>query len=155
MKIDKIYTDGASRGNPGLSSYAVIVFNGDEIFRYGKAFECSTNNRMEILAGITALDIISNSRSAGDIGPEEKIPIYSDSALLCNMFNKGWLSSWQRNNTVNFHANPDLLWRLIESANKAEHYEFIWVRAHSGIKGNEMADRECNQLLDNFNKTKL
>lgn len=154
MKIDKIYIDGASRGNPGLASYAVIVYQPDgKIKKLGEVFEFKTNNQMELLAGCHALRHIANAINAGEIPEGKVINIYTDSALLANMFNKGWIYKWEVKNTIDNHPNSDLIWSLLLGSYKVENkFKFNWIKGHSGIEGNELADQHCNQLLDIYGK---
>lgn len=153
MNIDKIYIDGASRGNPGRASYAVIIYTKEgKILRRGEVFEHRTNNQMEILAGAKALFFITKARESGEIPADYQVVIHTDSALLSNMFNKGWIYRWEVKKTIDDHANNDLIWNILLQSYKAGPFKFKWVKGHNGDKGNEEADRYCNQLLDNYGK---
>lgn len=153
MKIREIYTDGASRGNPGLASYAVIIHDIEgRIHKRGEVFEFKTNNQMEILAGCKALQFITESRNSGDIPKDYEVPIYTDSALLCNMFNKKWIYRWEITGTINKRANNDLLWQILLQSYDAGKFRFKWVKGHSDNVGNKLADEYCNELLDGYGK---
>lgn len=146
MEIKEIYVDGASRGNPGLASYAVIIYFIDgSIKKLGEVFEFKTNNAMEILAVAKAMQFIENH-------PQDSIVnIYSDSQLVVNMFNKGWIFNWQRKNTIDIRPNADLLWQVLLQAYKIwEKYKLNWVRGHGDCKGNIEADAYCNELLNKY-----
>jgi ribonuclease HI len=145
--IKEIYIDGASRGNPGRASYAVIIYGYEgEVIKRGEIFDNKTNNQMEFLAGCKALQFISESPT-----PNRRIPIYSDSKLLCDMFNKSWIYRWEANNTIDEHPNSDLIWKLLLTSYKiGKIFKFIWVKGHSDNQGNIEADKYCNYLLDNY-----
>ena len=104
----KIYTDGACANNPGKGGYGIVLMykkeNGDVVQKnLSKGFEMTTNNRMELLAVIDAL----NSLKA----PCE-IELYSDSKYVVDSVTKGWAKSWQKNGWVKSDKKPQA--RLIK-----------------------------------------
>ena len=152
--INEIYTDGASRGNPGFASYAVIIRNDDgTITKRGEVFEFKTNNQMEILAGCKALQYITKERESGILPKDKLVCIYSDSALLCNMFNKRWINKWESDGSINWRPNNDLLKLILNQSRLAGEFKFVWVKGHSSNEFNQMADNYCNELMDNYGKS--
>src|SRR5690242_20319139 len=83
-----IYTDGAARGNPGPGGYGAILMWGTARKELSQGYRRTTNNRMELLAAITALQELK--RDGLDI------TIYSDSAYIVNTVEKGWLFDWAK-----------------------------------------------------------
>jgi ribonuclease HI len=130
-----IYTDGSSLGNPGPGGYGVVLRFGDKLKELSGGFRMTTNNRMEILAAIKALEALKD----GDF----KIKLHSDSKLLCDAFNRNWLTSWRKKGWKKADKKPVLnrdLWeRLVAYTDKMD-VEFIWVKAHDGNPDNERCD---------------
>lgn len=132
----KIYTDGSLDPNTGKSGYgAVIEYQGyDEIIEIGNCFKHSTNNRMELLAVIKAIDWFEWKCS---------ITVYSDSQYVVKAINNGWIKSWIKNgwfkSNGNKVKNADLWQQLIPLLDYHE-FRIKWVRGHNGNKGNERAD---------------
>lgn len=148
----KIYTDGAAQGNPGRGGYGVIMQYKDHIRELSQGFRLTTNNRMELLAVITALGEIK----------KEGIPvtIYSDSEYVINAVEKGWLWTWEKKNFAR-KANPDLWQRYIPLHRKFKP-KFQWVRGHAGHPENERCDylavsaaNSGNLLIDSYYEENL
>jgi ribonuclease HI len=127
----RIYTDGAAQGNPGPGGYGVILKFKDAVKELSEGFRLTTNNRMELLAVIKALQAIK----------KEGIPvmIYSDSEYVINAIEKGWLWSWQKKNFKD-KANPDLWQQYIPLHHKFQP-RFTWVKGHAGHPENERCDQ--------------
>ena len=133
MKKVEIYTDGACKGNPGPGGWgALIKYGGHEKEISGGDPE-TTNNRMELQAAISALNIL--------IEPCQ-IALYTDSKYVCEGITK-WVKGWQRNGWKNASKQPvrnaDLWHDLIEASARHE-IEWRWVKGHAGNEGNERAD---------------
>lgn len=137
-----IYTDGACKGNPGKGGWGVFIINEDtikkELFGYE---ELTTNNRMELLAAIKALDYFKK--------PME-IKLFTDS----NYLKQGitiWINGWKQNNWLNKQKknvkNIDL-WKKLDYLNNIHQVSWIWVKAHVGNPGNERADLLANKAID-------
>lgn len=127
MKCLQIFTDGSSLGNPGPGGYAaIIVYDGREIIvRGGEAR--ATNNRMEMLAIIQALEWVSNE------GLQAPIELFSDSRLIVESLNKNWKRK----------ANLDL-WERLDRARKklqSSQIRFQWVKGHANHSHNNRCDR--------------
>jgi ribonuclease HI len=132
-----IYTDGACFGNPGPGGYAAVLRYGERTKQISGGFRLTTNNRMEIKAVIEALKAVKSTQ-------KYKIKIYTDSKLIVNAFNQGWLlkwkeKSWMRNRKEKV-LNPDL-WQELLMLSENHELELNWVEGHTGIPDNELCDK--------------
>jgi len=129
-----IYTDGSSLGNPGPGGYGAILRYGAHARELSGGFQCTTNNRMEILAVIEALAALKEPC---------RVTIHSDSRYVINAITKGWARRWQRNgwmrNKKERAINPDL-WKRLLTVIEPHEVEFVWVRGHAGDADNERCD---------------
>jgi len=132
------YTDGACSGNPGPGGWGVLMraMAGDEILRE-RAFSGgeaqTTNNRMELLAAITALEALSKPAA---------ITIVTDSAYVKNGVT-GWIHGWKRNGWKTAAKKPVKnveLWQRLDAAQQRHEVTWHWVRGHAGHPENERAD---------------
>lgn len=142
-----IYTDGSCLGNPGPGGWAAILKSGDQRKELSEGFRRTTNNRMEFLAFIEALKAIKSKN--------RKIKIYSDSNLLVQTLNKGWLKSWKsRAWKKSNKKTPENLDLLIEIDELNEKYkpEINWVKAHAGNEENEICDMLAKKAAENPTK---
>ena len=132
MKSVEIYTDGSCEPNPGPGGWGyVILENGYEDFTdYGGAID-TTNNRMEIMAVIEAMNQFEYPVEA---------TIYSDSKYVVNGITS-WVDGWERNNYKDGTIKNRDLWMLISDHKTAHNIKAKWVPAHMGVKYNEQADR--------------
>lgn len=126
-----IYTDGAASGNPGPGGYGVVLQAGKHYKELSEGFRRTTNNRMELLAVIVALEALKN--------PGSKVKIFTDSKYVCDSVEKGWVFGWEK---VRFKKkkNPDLWIRFLKIYRKHD-VRFQWVKGHANIPGNERCDR--------------
>lgn len=139
-----IYTDGASRGNPGPGGYGVVLKYKKHRKELSAGFKKTTNNRMELLAVIVGLEALK----------EEKLPvtIYSDSKYVVDAVDKGWLWSWVKKDFKD-KKNKDL-WKRFIPAYKKQKVKFKWVKGHAGNPENERCDAlavaaaQGNRLLE-------
>ena len=135
-----IYTDGACANNPGKGGYGIVLMYQDKNGathqkNLSKGFELTTNNRMELLAVIDALDSLKTSCN---------IKLYSDSKYVVDAINQNWLDGWVQKNwklgTKNPVKNIDLWKRLISSMSN-HNIEFIWVKGHASNEFNNLCDK--------------
>lgn len=138
MKL-KIYTDGSARGNPGPGGYGAILVWGSHVKELSAGYKRTTNNRMELMAVIVALESLTKE------GLE--VEIYTDSKYVCEAVEKGWLWNWIR---INFKdkKNPDL-WRRFALLYKKHNIKFFWVKGHAGHPENERCDKLATYAADN------
>ena len=136
----KIYTDGACKGNPGKGGYGAILTFVDSQGQYHEkeltqGYELTTNNRMELLAAIVALEALKR--------PSEVI-LYSDSKYLVDAINQKWIDGWIAKNwkqgTKSEVKNIDL-WKRLLKAQEPHKVEYVWVKGHAGHEYNERCDR--------------
>ncbi len=125
------YTDGGASGNPGPGGFGVVLMSGHHLKEISRAYRLTTNNRMELLAVIAALEALRH--------PGTHIDIHSDSKYVVDAITKGWLQNWVRKGFKD-RKNPDL-WRRYLTAAKPHHVRFHWVKGHSGDRYNERADQ--------------
>ncbi len=136
-----IYTDGACRGNPGPGGWgAVLSYKGTTKEFYGGEQE-TTNNRMELMAVIQALETLSRPC---------KVQINSDSKYVLQGITE-WMDNWKKRGwkTASKGAvkNEDL-WRRLDTARARHQIEWKWVKGHSGHHGNDRADKLANLGID-------
>jgi ribonuclease HI len=133
MARDKIiiYTDGAARGNPGPGGYGVVMTYGDYRKELAQGYRLTTNNRMELLAVIVALEQLKHNGS--------EVTIFSDSRYVCEPVNKQWLFDWERKGFKK-KKNADLWKRFLELYRK-HRVQLVWVKGHSNIPENERCDQ--------------
>jgi ribonuclease HI len=146
----KIYTDGACANNPGKGGYGIVLMcekqDGSIVQKnLSRGFELTTNNRMELLAVIDALNALKN--------PCE-IELYSDSKYVVDAINQNWLSGWVlknwKLNTKNPVKNIDL-WEKLLIAMKPHDIKFIWVKGHASNEYNNLCDKLAVEARSNEN----
>jgi ribonuclease HI len=142
MKVN-IYTDGAARGNPGPGGYGVVLIAGKHYKELSAGYRKTTNNRMELLAVISALEAMKVEGI--------HITIHTDSKYVCDAVTKGWLFNWQRTNFKD-KKNADLWTQFLRLYPKNK-ITFMWVKGHAGHKENERCDVLATQAADD--KTNL
>lgn len=156
-----IFTDGASRGNPGNGGFGAVLIYADSVIELGGKENNTTNNRMEIKASIEAISKLSKIPLHL---PIQKIEIYTDSSYLINGIIK-WVNGWQKNGwktkTKDEVLNRDLWEDLLESIEKLNEVngsapEILWkyVGGHIGIEGNERCDEIATAFADSLDGKK-
>src|SRR5215211_7842065 len=133
-----IYTDGACSGNPGPGGWGAVLRYGvhvKEIYD-GESGE-TTNNRMELMAAIQALESLTRP---------SVVQLHTDSAYLRNGITS-WLPKWKLNGWMTAEKKPVKnadLWARLEAAIEHHDIEWLWVKGHAGDPGNERADELAN-----------
>lgn len=137
MKKITIYTDGSSRGNPGRGGWgAILDFQGRRKELSG-GYRLTTNNRMELLAVIEALQILKESC---------EIKIVSDSKYVVDAVEKGWLSKWLQTGFKG-KKNEDL-WRRYWQVQRTHKVRFQWIKGHNLHPENERCDELATAAAD-------
>ena len=136
-----IYTDGACKGNPGPGGWGALIIDGDiENEIYGGESN-TTNNRMEIMAVIMALQTVNI---------KNEITVFTDSTYVQKGINE-WINKWKINGWKASNKkevkNKDL-WVQLDSLVTKLQINWIWIKGHSGHPGNERADYLANQGVD-------
>ena len=133
MKAVTIYTDGACSGNPGPGGWgAVLEYNGRRRELSGGEKE-TTNNRMELLAAISALEALKEPCA---------VTLYTDSQYFSNAVNLGWLRAWKRKGWRRKEGspkNPDL-WQRLDELLETHQVKVVWVKGHAENEGNNRCD---------------
>jgi ribonuclease HI len=129
VKID-IYTDGSARGNPGPGGYGIVMISGNYRKELAQGFRLTTNNRMELLAVIVALEQIK------DKGQE--VLVTSDSKYVVDSVEKGWVFNWVKKSFKD-KKNPDL-WKRFLKIYSCHKVKFKWVKGHNNHIENEKCD---------------
>jgi ribonuclease HI len=139
-KIVDIFTDGACSGNPGPGGWgALLRYDGIEKELNGAAAQ-TTNNRMELMAAIVALESLKRP---------VKARIHTDSMYLRDGITK-WIHDWKRRNWRTADKKPVKnvdLWQRLEAALERHEIEWIWVKGHAGHAENERADALARQAI--------
>lgn len=125
-----IYTDGASRGNPGPGGYGVVMLYGSLRKEISEGFRLTTNNRMELLSVIVGLESLKKEGSA--------VTIYSDSKYVVDAVEQKWVFGWEKKNFKD-KKNPDLWMRFLRIYRKHQ-VKFVWVKGHHVNKENNRCD---------------
>ena len=136
-----IFTDGACRGNPGPGGWGVLILlEGEEITLYGGE-KTTTNNQMEMMAAIKALEYFQEKKS---------IELVTDSNYLKDGIEK-WIHGWKKNGWKTSAKKPvknQELWMKIDALNHFHEVQWKWVKGHSGHRENEIADLLANKGID-------
>lgn len=126
-----IYTDGASRGNPGPGGYGAILKWGTTEKELSQGYRKTTNNRMELMAVIAALEALTKE--------ELSITIYSDSQYVVKAVEQGWLNNWIATDFKGGKKNKDL-WLRYHALSKKHRIKFVWVKGHASNAYNNRCD---------------
>lgn len=141
-----VYTDGGAIGNPGPGGYGVVIIppQGDRQEMSG-GYRRTTNNRMELMACIVALENLDGDRP---------IVLHSDSRYLVDAINKKWVFGWKKRGWKKADGNPAKnpdLWQRLLSRLASLTVEFRWVKGHAGHEWNERCDQLAGQAMSRPN----
>ncbi|MCF0206551.1 MAG: ribonuclease HI [Bacteroidales bacterium] len=126
-----IYTDGSSRGNPGPGGFGIVLMSGQYRKEVAQGFRRTTNNRMELLAVIIALEMLKVANS--------NVTLYTDSKYVANAINDNWLQGWVKKGFKNV-KNVDLWARFLKIYPK-HRVNFVWVKGHADNPFNNRCDQ--------------
>ena len=143
-----IYTDGAARGNPGPGGYGAVLYFVDpagklHVKELSAGFNCTTNNRMELLGVIVAFEALRRPCT---------IDLYSDSKYVIDAFNQHWVDGWLKRGWKNAKKEPVKnidLWKRLLAAKEPHQVTFHWVKGHAGHPENERCDELATTAADN------
>ena len=134
----EIWTDGACSGNPGPGGWGALLRYGTHTREICGGEGGTTNNRMELMAAIQALESLTRPAA---------IRLHTDSAYLRNGIT-AWLPAWKRNGWRTADKKPVKnadLWKRLEAAAAPHQVVWLWVKGHAGDPGNERADALANK----------
>lgn len=134
-----MYTDGASRGNPGPGGYGTILFWGGHRKELSAGYRYTTNNRMELMAVIAGLEALKRDNL--------KITVYSDSQYVVKAVEQGWLKNWIATNFKGGKKNKDL-WLQFNELARRNTIRFVWVRGHADNPYNNRCDELATAAAD-------
>jgi ribonuclease HI len=140
-----IHTDGACLGNPGPGGYAAVWEADDGPRELSGGRRLTTNNRMELLAAIVALEALAEPA---------KVVLVTDSRYVHDAIEKRWLAGWQKRGWVNAEKKPvknQDLWRRLIPLLARHSVSFRWVRGHTGHADNERCDVLAKQAANSRN----
>ena len=126
-----IYTDGAARGNPGPGGYGVVMMSGKHRKEISEGYRETTNNRMELMAVVIALETLKNEGT--------NVKLYTDSKYISDAVNKKWVFEWEKKRYKK-KKNVDLWQRFLNNYRK-HHVKIYWIKGHADILENERCDR--------------
>jgi ribonuclease HI len=140
-----VYTDGACSGNPGPGGWGAILMHGGVIKEISGGEAHTTNNRMEMMGVIRALEAIKNPRI---------VKVHSDSAYVINCFNNKWYVNWRRNGWRNSSKQPvenrDLWEEMLTQVERHTKVQWIKVKGHSTDEWNNRADELARAAAKKF-----
>lgn len=138
-----VYTDGACSGNPGPGGYGAVILKGDRRIEIAQGFRLTTNNRMELMACIAALESLK---------APAVVDLHSDSRYVVNGICKGWARKWRASGWMRTKSeaaeNADLWEKLLDLCDK-HRIRFFWVHGHAGNRENERCDQLATDAAQN------
>ena len=140
-KIIEIYTDGACRGNPGAGGWGALLISGDKRKTLHGGEPETTNNRMELMAAIEALNALKGRQS---------VVLHTDSKYVMDGLTQ-WLPNWKKRDWKTSARKPVKnkdLWQALDEAANNHDVTWKWVKGHNGDPGNEAADELANRGID-------
>ncbi|WP_415881410.1 ribonuclease HI [Neptuniibacter sp. QD72_48] len=141
MKIVEIFTDGACKGNPGPGGWGAVMRYGDAEKQLWGGEQDTTNNRMELLAAIKALETLNR--------PCEVV-LTTDSQYVRQGITE-WIDGWKKRGWKNSQKKPVKnadLWQRLDKATEPHSIDWRWVKGHSGHPENELADQLANRGVE-------
>lgn len=134
MSQIEIYTDGACLGNPGPGGWAAIINLGDKVKKISGSVPETTNNRMELIAAIKAIEAVGNAK---------KVTVFTDSKYLQKGITE-WIQNWRDKNWKTSNNKPVKnidLWQELDSLRQNISIKWCWVKAHNNNLMNELTDK--------------
>jgi ribonuclease HI len=141
-----IYTDGACSRNPGPGGWAAILTQGDHCREISGGEAVTTNNRMELMAAIAALEALKQP---------SHVELHTDSEYVMKGITQ-WIHGWKRNGWKTKSREPVKnaeLWQRLDEARQRHQINWQWVRGHAGHPENERADELAREAMAPFLKS--
>ncbi len=138
-----IYTDGACSGNPGPGGWGAILTYGDKSKEISGGEANTTNNRMELLAAISALDALKKP---------SRVELHTDSQYVMKGITQ-WIHGWKKNGWKTADKKPVKnaeLWQRLDEARRRHEIDWRWVKGHAGHEQNERADELARMAMADF-----
>ena len=140
----EIYTDGACSGNPGIGGWAALLKYKDKEKEISGGDLMTTNNRMELMAVIQALNALKTKCN---------ITLYTDSKYVMNGITE-WLPNWKKNGFKTANKKQDVknvdLWMILDELVQVHEIRWVWVKGHAGCEENERVDKRARQEVENL-----
>ena len=136
-----IYTDGGCSGNPGPGGWGAVILADGKERRLSGGEHNTTNNRMELMAAISALSTVANTPDFNN----RPVSVYADSQYVKNGITS-WITNWKKNGWRTAAKKPVLnqdLWQKLDALNSSLNVSWNWVKGHAGIEYNEVCDQLC------------
>jgi len=141
LKEVEIFTDGACRGNPGPGGWGALLRYGKNEKKISGGDQLTTNNRMELMAAIKALESLKEP---------SRVTLTTDSEYVRQGITS-WMPGWKKRGWMTANKKPVKnidLWQSLEKASGVHEIDWMWVKGHSGHRENELADQLANQGID-------
>ncbi|MBT4996384.1 MAG: ribonuclease HI [Hellea sp.] len=138
-----IYTDGACSGNPGPGGWGVLLQYGSKEKTLKGGDPNTTNNRMEMMAAIKAIEAVNETYTG-------EIILWTDSTYVMKGITE-WVHGWKKKNWIKSDKKPVVntdLWKVLDKLNSQKNIQWNWVKGHAGVEGNERADELARQGLE-------
>ena len=137
-----VYTDGSARGNPGPGGYGVILMAGTHRKELSQGYRLTTNNRMELMAIIAALEAMKKEG--------QSLSVFSDSQYVVRAIKEGWLNKWITTRFAGGKKNADL-WTRYYILSQKHKVEINWVKGHADNPFNNRCDELATMAADGTN----
>ncbi len=144
MKSLTVYTDGACSGNPGNGGYGIVMLYGTFRKEISCGYRHTTNNRMELLAVITALKALKEPC---------QVDLYSDSKYVIDSITKGWVYGWKKKGWIKSDKKPALnsdLWEILLKLTEKHQLHYHWVKGHADNAYNNRCDALAVEQRDKY-----
>ncbi len=138
--VVEIYADGACSGNPGVGGYGAILRSGDKEMELSGCEELTTNNRMELLGVISALEVLKRAC---------RVKVTTDSNYIVKGMNE-WIDGWIKKNWKNSQKKDVMnrdLWERLLKASQPHDVEWAWIKGHNGHPENERCDELAREAI--------
>jgi ribonuclease HI len=143
MKRVEIFTDGACSGNPGPGGWGAILRYNGNVKELSGGEAATTNNRMELLAAISALSALKEA---------VEVDLYTDSVYVRDGI-RSWIENWKKNGWKTSDKKPVKnaeLWQALDEARRRHKVSWHWIKGHAGHPENERADELARMAMAPF-----